>query len=585
MATFADLYNSIGGAEYGSNIQPSAVPPMDFGGLLFGGMDGGLNDYLSEAQRQAMQRQAMLSAAAALLKSSGRSTTKTSLGQALGQGLEAGAAGYQQAQQSAIAQLMTKQKLDEYKLAQDQRRRLEQIFGAQAPTAGMPMTPEQALAAPVGQVGPTAERAAMIGQIPESVAMSPEDIRYDQFMKASQLFASDPVKSKAYIDMAMAIKPKTEVTGDVFTAKDGRQYQRTKTGQFVPVPTGIEFAQETVGEPFKAADGKTYLRTKTGGFVEAPQAIMAKPIGTPQQVMGTDGKPTLVQMYDDGTYKPITGVSPLIPPEKVDTGGGIRFVDPYAIKPGTMFPKTLAPQVVGSPEGGYYAIGGGGGRGGVPAAPTTAPATQAPTAFPTRGSRAPAAAPVAPAAAVPQPLIPGTGKAFANEKDLRTEFSAQVKPYTELAQAFRKVEAAALNPSAAGDISLVYGYMKILDPGSTVMQGEQATAQNAGSVPDSVRAMYNKALTGESLAPTIRQDFYAQARNIIESQRELSSDLINRYTVVAKEYKLNPNQIVYDPFKRIKTPAQVAAEAATNQNRPQTNSTYTNQYGLTPRNN
>ena len=95
MATFADLYNSIGGAEYGSNIQPSAVPPMDFGGLLFGGMDGGLNDYLSEAQRQAMQRQAMLSAAAALLKSSGRSTTPVSLGQALGQGLEAGAAGYQ----------------------------------------------------------------------------------------------------------------------------------------------------------------------------------------------------------------------------------------------------------------------------------------------------------------------------------------------------------------------------------------------------------------------------------------------------------------------------------------------------------
>jgi hypothetical protein len=40
MATFADLYNSIGGADYGSNIQPSAASPMNFGGLLFGGMDG-----------------------------------------------------------------------------------------------------------------------------------------------------------------------------------------------------------------------------------------------------------------------------------------------------------------------------------------------------------------------------------------------------------------------------------------------------------------------------------------------------------------------------------------------------------------
>jgi len=406
MASFTDLYNSIGGAEYGSNIQPSTRSPMDFGGLLFGGMDGGLNDYLSEAQRQAMQRQAMLSAAAALLKSSGPSTTRTTLGQALGQGLEAGAAGYQQAQQGALAQLITKQKLDEYKLAQDQRRRLEQIFGAQAPTAGMPMTSEQALAAPVGQVGPTNERAAMIGQIPESVAMSPADIRYDQFMRASQLFAADPVKSKAYIDMAMAIKPKTEVTGDIFTAKDGRQFQRTKTGEFLPIPTGMEFSQETVGEPFKAADGKTYLRTKTGGFVEAPQAMMAKPVGTPQQVLGADRKPMLVQMYDDGTYKPITGVSPLIPPEKVDTGGGVKFVDQYAIKPGTVIPKTISPQVVGSAEGGYFIVGGGGGGGGgMPAAPQAQPA---PAAFPTRGSRAPAAAP---APTAPVPIIPGTGKA------------------------------------------------------------------------------------------------------------------------------------------------------------------------------
>lgn len=407
MATFADLYNAIPGPTGYQPLAPSPVAsPMNFGGLLFGGMDGGLSEYLTDAQRQAMQRQAMMSAAAALLKSSGRSTTPISLGQALGQGLEAGAAGYQQAQQGALAQLMTKQKLDEYKLAQDQRRRLDQIFGAQAPTAGMPMTPEQALAAPVGQVGPTTERAAMIGQIPESVAMSPEDIRYDQFMKAAQMFAADPTKSKAYMDMAMAIKPKTEVTGDIFTAKDGTQYQRTKTGQFLPIPTGIEFAQETVGEPFKAADGNFYLRTKTGGFVPFEQGLAAKPVGQPQQVLGADRKPMLVQMYDDGTYKPITGVSPLIPPEKVDTGGGVKFVDQYAIKPGTVIPKTISPQVVGSAEGGYYIVGGGGG--GMPTAPQAAPAPQA---FPTRGSRAPAAAPIAPAAAGPQPIIPGTGKA------------------------------------------------------------------------------------------------------------------------------------------------------------------------------
>jgi hypothetical protein len=157
-----------------------------------------------------------------------------------------------------------------------------------------------------------------------------------------------------------------------------------------------------------------------------------------------------------------------------------------------------------------------------------------------------------------------------------------MKPFTDLSQAFRKVEAAALNPSAAGDISLVYGYMKILDPGSTVMQGEQATASNAGGVSDRVRAMYNKALTGETLADNVRQDFYAQSRNLVESQRELQQDIAARYSAIATQNKLDPNQIVFDPFKRIKTPTEIAAEAAKEKKKKP--ASYGATYNLLPRN-
>ena len=151
-----------------------------------------------------------------------------------------------------------------------------------------------------------------------------------------------------------------------------------------------------------------------------------------------------------------------------------------------------------------------------------------------------------------------------------------------MSQAFSKVEAAALNPSAAGDISLVYGYMKILDPGSTVMQGEQATAANAGSVPDRVKAMYNKALTGQTLAPEVRQDFYAQSQNLIQSQRQMQQDIAGRYTSIATENNLNPNQVIFDPFQRIRTPAQIAADAAKEKKKKPFS--YTDVYNLTPRN-
>ena len=183
MASFTDLYNSIGGSEFGSNLQPSPAPRSNPLGLLFGGADQGADDYFSEAQRKAMQRQALFAAGAALLRSSGPSTTRTTLGQAIGQGLEAGSAGYQKAQQAALAQLLAKQKLDEAKREQAlQQYIMSRIPGAAtgaAPTASLlspdqPITGMQAAALPVSQfgLGPTPQRDALIGQtITQDMAM------------------------------------------------------------------------------------------------------------------------------------------------------------------------------------------------------------------------------------------------------------------------------------------------------------------------------------------------------------------------------------------------------------------------------
>jgi hypothetical protein len=155
-------------------IEPYVSPKMadtqtnssfmdNLGGLLFGGGGDGLEGYLSEKQQKAIQNQAMMQAAASLLKSSGRTTQPISIGQALGEAYGAGTAGYQQAQQGAIQQLITKQKLDEMKRAQAQQQAYQNFLTGQ-PTAGTEITPQQALSVPGMQVGPTVERAAMIGQ-------------------------------------------------------------------------------------------------------------------------------------------------------------------------------------------------------------------------------------------------------------------------------------------------------------------------------------------------------------------------------------------------------------------------------------
>jgi hypothetical protein len=101
---------------------------QDFGGLLFGGGGTGLEGYITPEQQSNIQNQAMLQAAAALLQAGGPSRTPISLGQAIGGALQAGTAGYQQAQQGAVQNLMMRQKLDEAKRAVEMRQLYPQIF-------------------------------------------------------------------------------------------------------------------------------------------------------------------------------------------------------------------------------------------------------------------------------------------------------------------------------------------------------------------------------------------------------------------------------------------------------------------------
>lgn len=154
-----------------SNVGPSSFA-SNLGGLLFGGADSGLSEYLSRDQQKAMQEQALMNAAMSLLKSSGWSTRPVGLGEALGTAYEAGQTGYQTAQENAIKQLLTKQKLDEAKRAQAAQEAYQKFIMGQ-PTEGQAITPDQALAVQGIQAGPTVERASLIGQaLPAGVTPS-----------------------------------------------------------------------------------------------------------------------------------------------------------------------------------------------------------------------------------------------------------------------------------------------------------------------------------------------------------------------------------------------------------------------------
>ena len=103
----------------------------NIGSIFGGGMGGtptGIDALLNEDQRKLMNRNAALSAAAALLQASGRSTTPIGLGQALGSALQAGQQGYQQARAGSVQDLMLNQKLEEAKTDRDRQAQMSKLF-------------------------------------------------------------------------------------------------------------------------------------------------------------------------------------------------------------------------------------------------------------------------------------------------------------------------------------------------------------------------------------------------------------------------------------------------------------------------
>jgi hypothetical protein len=140
---------------------------------------------------------------------------------------------------------------------------------------------------------------------------------------------------------------------------------------------------------------------------------------------------------------------------------------------------------------------------------------------------------------------------FGRENTLRSQYLDKTKEYTGIAQAYSKVDAAAKDPSAAGDLSLIFGYMKILDPASVVRETEFANAQNAAGVPDQIRNLWNRALRGERLNENQRDDFVNSAKKIVASQKGQLDNLNKQYIDIAAAYDLDPTKIVIDPFKTL----------------------------------
>jgi hypothetical protein len=156
-----------------------------------------------------------------------------------------------------------------------------------------------------------------------------------------------------------------------------------------------------------------------------------------------------------------------------------------------------------------------------------------------------------------QAAVTGKDKIKA-EGDLRKEFTTLAKPFREIRDAFARVEESSKAESAAGDLALIFNFMKMLDPGSVVRESEFRTAEDAKAwltrseetgivIPSSIKTAIQKAAPGEKgafLLPQQRNDFVGRSKDLMKRQSAQHKKREKTFKGIANRNKLDVRNVV-----------------------------------------
>ena len=164
------------------------------------------------------------------------------------------------------------------------------------------------------------------------------------------------------------------------------------------------------------------------------------------------------------------------------------------------------------------------------------------------------------------------------ESAMRKDFNNHkaAKNYFDRAPAYEQIKILATNRDAvnprtgerfksqgARDLGLVFSFMKLLDPPSTVRESEAASAENAGGVPDKWRNLWNKMLEGQRLAENVREEILFVAEGVYKTAELPFSQLSELYQGVASRTGADFENIGLNPYSHLQKTEGGGADQAT----------------------
>ena len=166
---------------------------------------------------------------------------------------------------------------------------------------------------------------------------------------------------------------------------------------------------------------------------------------------------------------------------------------------------------------------------------------------------------------------------FSQASKIRAEISKASKVFDDTTNAYGRVQAVVKEPSAGGDLALIFNFMKMLDPGSVVRESEFQTAEQARAwvsktdegkhpIPAFIKQGIQKLSTGEKLLPEQRTDLTNQSGNIFRELKGRHDQTMQSFVDLAKRFNLEEADIV---IKKGTVPEYITTENRTDGSKPE----------------
>jgi hypothetical protein len=136
-------------------------------------------------------------------------------------------------------------------------------------------------------------------------------------------------------------------------------------------------------------------------------------------------------------------------------------------------------------------------------------------------------------------------KKFTQEEKIRKEWQGRSKVYGELQGTYSNIKSSADAKTGPGDIALITGFMKMLDPGSVVRETEFATARDTAGLYERLLNTSQKLQSGQlfELGSKQRQEYVNLAKQYLDSAQKKAEQEKKDLNIVVKNYKLNPENV------------------------------------------